>query len=197
MQSQKLPPSAPSMPAVSPKDLPPRRPLAKKTNIQRHLLQQQQAKKIVTTKFQHRQELKQQQQQQQPAPPLASIPVPAPGHGHGPVRAPPLPNTPSSTFSSSSLSSSQRRKIQQQQHNNQFHRRTSSQKTSIPSLPKPSHKPPSTSNDFDGDLISQDVFAEAFKKRNDRLRVLFPGMDRFEMERMDMVRVINKLDMSA
>eukprot|EP00551_Chaetoceros_affinis_P005561 CAMPEP_0203670962 /NCGR_PEP_ID=MMETSP0090-20130426/6899_1 /ASSEMBLY_ACC=CAM_ASM_001088 /TAXON_ID=426623 /ORGANISM="Chaetoceros affinis, Strain CCMP159" /LENGTH=965 /DNA_ID=CAMNT_0050535951 /DNA_START=198 /DNA_END=3091 /DNA_ORIENTATION=+ len=38
-----------------------------------------------------------------------------------------------------------------------------------------------------GDVIqSQDIFAAAFKKRNEKLRVLFPGMDRFEMERMDM-----------
>lgn len=35
-------------------------------------------------------------------------------------------------------------------------------------------------------LQSQDIFAAAFQKRNAKLRVLFPGMDRFEMERMDM-----------
>lgn len=68
--------------------------------------------------------------------------------------------------------------------NQQFHRRA---KSAIPSLPKPSHKPPSTSNDFRGDVKSQDIFAAALKKQNEKIRVLFPGMDRFEMERMDMV----------
>lgn len=88
--------------------------------------------------------------------------------------------------SSHSNSSSSRTSSQKQHQQQQFHRRQITN-SSIPSLPKPSHKPPSTSNDFRGDLKSQDVFAAAFKKRNDKLRVLFPGMDRFEMERMDMV----------
>lgn len=193
------------MPAVSPKDIPPRRPLAKKTNVQRHLLEQQsrgKSKPSHNAKFQHRQQLQKQSQSQSqsnkaqnnahnPPLPLASIPVPVPvpvPHRGGPSSSSQQPSTPSSLYSStSSLSSSRRLKLKhQQQHSNQFHRRAASNKTSIPSLPKPSHKPPSSSNDFNGDLVSQDVFAGAFKKRNERLRVLFPGMDRFEMERMDM-----------
>jgi len=64
----------------------------------------------------------------------------------------------------------------------QFHRRKNS---TIP-VPKPSHKPPSSSHSFRGDIKSQDVFAAAFKKRNDKLIVLFPGEPKFEMERVDM-----------
>lgn len=99
------------------------------------------------------------------------LPTPAPSSSH-----------PLSHSQSQSTSSSQKSSHKQQQ---QFHRRQITN-SSIPSLPKPSHKPPSTSNDFRGDLKSQDVFAAAFKKRNDKLRILFPGMGRFEMECNDM-----------
>ncbi len=101
-----------------------------------------------------------------------------------------LTSTQHSSTSNHSLNLSTRSNTNNSSNSNptqQFHRRQIT-KSSIPSLPKPSHKPPSSSNDFRGDLKSQDVFAAAFKKKNEKLRVLFPGMDRFEMERMDMVR---------
>jgi hypothetical protein len=66
-------------------------------------------------------------------------------------------------------------------HHHQFHRRGGSH---VP-LPKPSHKPPSTFHTFQGDLKSQDIFVEAIRKRNDKIKILFPGSDRFEMQRND------------
>mmetsp|Transcript_4154 Transcript_4154/g.7947 ORF Transcript_4154/g.7947 Transcript_4154/m.7947 type:complete len:778 (+) Transcript_4154:238-2571(+) len=65
--------------------------------------------------------------------------------------------------------------------NHQFHRRGGSH---VP-MPKPSHKPPSTFHTFQGDLQSQDIFVEAIRKRNDKIKILFPGSDRFEMQRND------------
>lgn len=63
----------------------------------------------------------------------------------------------------------------------QFHRRGASH---VP-LPKPSHKPPSTFHTFQGDIQSQDIFVDVIRKRNDKIRILFPGADRFEMQRND------------
>lgn len=63
----------------------------------------------------------------------------------------------------------------------QFHRRTAS---AVP-VPKPSHKPPSTFHNFSGDIKSQDIFVDAIRTRNEKIRILFPGADRFEMQRND------------
>jgi FAD/FMN-containing dehydrogenases len=67
-------------------------------------------------------------------------------------------------------------------HPAQFHRRGGSH--AVP-LPKPSHKPPSTFHTFQGDIHSQDIFVEAIRKRNEKIKILFPGSDRFEMQRND------------
>ena len=63
----------------------------------------------------------------------------------------------------------------------QFHRRTAS----AAPVPKPSHKPPSTFHNFSGDIKSQDIFVDAIRTRNEKIRILFPGADRFEMQRND------------
>ena len=63
---------------------------------------------------------------------------------------------------------------------NQFHKRN----TSVP-VQAPSHKPPSTQHDFQGDIKAQSIFRDCIKKRNEKIRILFPGMDRFEMQRND------------
>jgi len=50
----------------------------------------------------------------------------------------------------------------------------------------PSHRPPSTFHSFRGDIKTQDIFIEELKKLDEKLHILFPGEDTFEMERMEM-----------
>lgn len=52
----------------------------------------------------------------------------------------------------------------------------------------PSAKPPSIFHNFKGDVRAQDIFIEqieAHRRKGEKHRVLFPGSDDFEMERMD------------
>jgi len=63
-----------------------------------------------------------------------------------------------------------------------LHRRT----VTVGVIPKPSHRPPSTLHSFRGDIKTQDIFFQELEKRNRKLRVLFPGEDTFELERMEM-----------
>ena len=64
-----------------------------------------------------------------------------------------------------------------------FHKR----KVSAANVPLPSHRPPTTFHSFKVDLKAQDVFRECVKKRNPKIRILYPGEDAFEMNRIDMV----------
>lgn len=87
---------------------------------------------------------------------------------------------------------------QEQHHHHRRHGRNGSMKaykksspdggpTSI-SVPAPTHKPPSIFHSFKGDIKTQDIFAEVIeshRRRGQKFRILFPGSDRFEMERMD------------
>ena len=60
----------------------------------------------------------------------------------------------------------------------------------IGSISPPSQRLPSTCHSYKGDVRIQDLFVECIeshRKRKDNHRILFPGTDRFNMERMDMV----------
>ena len=63
----------------------------------------------------------------------------------------------------------------------------------IGSISPPSQRLPSTCHSFKGDVRIQDLFVECIeshRRRKDNFRILFPGTDRFNMERMDMVSSI-------
>ena len=67
-----------------------------------------------------------------------------------------------------------------------FHHR----QASAADVPLPSHRPPTTFHSLQVDLKAQDVFREYLKKRNPKIRILYPGEDAFEMNRQDMVRIL-------